>query len=430
MTTDYGYQLPLVIDPESSLCFTIHVPNDLYHIAAFKGQIWELTRWYNWAKDPDHLAIQVAEVWKGIYNRMQTENCCDCPPRIRLNKGILQWQNGDGSWSDLETGDERTSGTATPPYPDNPDGACLAAENITAIYQTALTQVRAGVATAEVAVAIAATVTGIMSLFIAPAIVSTIALAITGIALDVGEAALDTMLDPAHLDAFKCVIYCHISVDGTVTASQYTEMRENMASWASGSELAIIQYWLDGFGSVGLTRQGRAGGITSGDCDDCECGWTRVFLNGAGNVGDIVLTPVDQGAFGNGGIYNATDDRFDSPSNDGVAYHVVALNLDTSAETGFTITRVRMFASGSFVNNGGSNSEWKIQINGTNAAFVSLPQTTPSPHTQIIDTGAIGVLEPNSIYFYVDAPKTEGIPQGYLYINRIEVSGTGVNPFV
>jgi hypothetical protein len=271
MTTDYGYQLPTVINPPHTKCFVIHVPDDLYHIAAFKGQIWELTRWFNWAKDVDHLALQVAEVWKGIYNAMQTEDCCDCPPRIRLNHGIIQWQDSDGNWHDTEDGDERTSGTAIPPYPDNPDGACLAAANITAIYQTALTQLRAGVVASEVAVAIAATITGIMGIFIAPAIVSTIALAITGMALDAGEAALDTMLEQSHLDNFQCSVYCHTESDGSVTASGFTGMREAMANWATGVELALIQFWLDGFGSVGLTRQGAAGGITTADCSACDC---------------------------------------------------------------------------------------------------------------------------------------------------------------
>jgi hypothetical protein len=272
MTTDYGYQLPIVVNPEHTLCYVIHVPDDLYHIAAFHGQIWELTRWYNWAKDEAHTAVLVANVWKGIYERMRTEDCCDCPPRIRLNHGVLQWQNGDGSWTTLDSGDERTSGTAPIPYPANPDGACLAAENITAIYQTALTQLRAGVAAAEVAVLISITITGIMGAFISPAIISTIALAITFAALEIGTTGLDNMLATDHLNNFKCSVYCHIQLDGSVTAEDFTAIRSDMATWATSVELTIIQYWLDGFGSVGLQRQAQAGGITSGDCSMCACG--------------------------------------------------------------------------------------------------------------------------------------------------------------
>lgn len=271
MTKDYGYQLPEVVNPETTLCYQIHVPNDLYHIAAFHGQIWELTRWYNWAKDEAHTALLVAEVWKGIYEAMRTEDCCDCPPRIRLNGGILQWQDGGGIWHDITSGDERSSGTAPIPYPENPDGACLAAENITAIYQTALTQLRAGVAAAEVAVVISITITGIMGAFISPAIVSTIALAIVFAALELGTTGLDIMLGSDHLENFKCVVYCNTESDGSITAAGFTAIRSGMANWASGIELAIIQQWLDGFGSVGLQRQALAGGITTGDCEACDC---------------------------------------------------------------------------------------------------------------------------------------------------------------
>jgi hypothetical protein len=75
MTTDYGYVLPDVIDPPETVCFQVHVPKNLYHMAAFFGQMWELTRWYNWAKDDAHTAIEVAEVWKRIYTQIRQSTC-------------------------------------------------------------------------------------------------------------------------------------------------------------------------------------------------------------------------------------------------------------------------------------------------------------------------------------------------------------------
>lgn len=325
---DYGYVLPDVVDPSETICFQVYVPDDQFHIAAFMGQLWELTRWYNWAKNDAHTAILVADVWKQIYEQTRTNGACEttlfdirqqedepciiqkttdggdtwvdavdlqlCPPKIRVNKGIIEWQDENGDWHELDTGDERVDGSAPIPYPANPDGACLTAENITSIYQTALTQIRAGLVASEVAVAIAATITGIMSLFIAPAIIGTIALAITGIALDAGEAGLDAMLDSGHLEEFKCSVYCNTQPDGSITAAGFTAMRTDMATWASGLELQIIQFWLDGFGSVGLTRQATAGGITVADCTCIDCltiGLTYVTGTGAATVqsGDTVV---------------------------------------------------------------------------------------------------------------------------------------------
>jgi len=228
-----------------------------------------------------------------------------CPVNVRVNLGIVQWFNPlTGLWEDTDGGDERFDGTAPVPYPSNPDGACLAAENITAIYQTTLTQLRAGVVAAEVAVAIAATITGIMSLFIPQAIVSTAALAITGIALDVGEAALDTMLDSGHLANFKCAVYCNTNADGTITAAQFAAIRDAMGAWASGSELSLIQYYLDGFGSVGLTRQGTAGGITTGDCEDCACAWAYQWTF---TVTDGGWVPSILGGVHTGGLWSYVD---------------------------------------------------------------------------------------------------------------------------
>jgi len=451
--------LPEVVDPDDRLCMKIPVPNDRFHIAAFRGALLNLAAAYKWQDDVDHTAKDVALVWRDIIDdlnwgcglddvRQNEENPCTlektfdgetweafadlqkCPPHIRVNNGVIEWFDPtDSTWKPLEGTDERKDGTAPIPYPDNPDGNCLAAENITSVYQSALTQVRAGLIAGEVAVAIAATVTGIMSLFIPAAIVSTFALALTGIALDIGEAGLDDMLDTDSLDHFKCTIYCNIETDGSVTASDFTQIRAAMGAWADSAELAIIQYWLDGFGSVGLQRQGTANNITTGDCDDCDCGWTRVYLNGAGNSGAIVLEPVDQGSFGNGGNYNATEDRFDSPDNASVGYHVVSLKLNTSAASGFTITRVKMFASGTIVNNAGSDNEWKIKIDGTDVAFVAIPQASGSPHTQVVNTGIISHSDPNEILFYVEGSKVALGVAGYLYINRIEISGDGVMPF-
>lgn len=195
-----------------------------------------------------------------------------CPPKIRVNNGVIQWFNDDtGEWEDVDMGDEREDGDAPVPYPDDPDGACLAAENITAVYQSALTEIRAGITASRDLVAIAAGISGIMTAFMPIAIVTTIAFSLTAAALAVGGAGLDDMLDEESLENFKCSIFCEIAEDGSITAAAFTALRARMVDWAETVELEIINIWLDAFGSVGLQRQARAGGITTGDCGDCEC---------------------------------------------------------------------------------------------------------------------------------------------------------------
>jgi len=78
MGNDSGYVLPMVVNPPTTRCFTIEVPNDRFYIAAFMGQLWELTRWYNWARDEAHTAIEVAAIWKTIYEQVRKSTCPDC----------------------------------------------------------------------------------------------------------------------------------------------------------------------------------------------------------------------------------------------------------------------------------------------------------------------------------------------------------------
>jgi len=71
--------LPETINPSERLCFTIRVPNDPQHLAAFRGALWNLCSAINWADDPDHLAKDVAQVWRDVYDdvRRCTENTID-----------------------------------------------------------------------------------------------------------------------------------------------------------------------------------------------------------------------------------------------------------------------------------------------------------------------------------------------------------------
>jgi len=296
--------LPEVIDPPDRICVQLYIPNERFHIAAFRGALLDLASGYKWADDPEHKAREVALVWRTIINEMPEWECGDmpfdvrqndeepctlektedgitwepwanlqkCPPNIRINNGVIEWQDPTtGIWEPVEDGDEREDGEAPPPWPDNPDGACLSAENIAAVYQTTLTQIRADIVLGKTVTIIAAGVTSVLSLFIPGALYGTLALSLSAAALTLGEVGIEIMLQDEHIDNFKCVVYCNAEPDGSITTSAFTAIRDGMAGWTSGLELAIIQYYLDCLGSVGLQRQGAAAGVTTGHCEDCDC---------------------------------------------------------------------------------------------------------------------------------------------------------------
>ncbi len=70
-----GFKLPTVIDPPDSLCFTIPVPNDPGHIAAFFGAMLELTQWISWQRDAGKHGKDAAAVWREIYWNLQAQSC-------------------------------------------------------------------------------------------------------------------------------------------------------------------------------------------------------------------------------------------------------------------------------------------------------------------------------------------------------------------
>lgn len=316
MTSDIqskkGYLLPEQIDGYSEfVCYQVLVPAVSEYQLAFEGQIQELTRWWNWQKDGDKeekRAARAARYWYLLTKDIVPDNCevplfdirqkpdapCIiqktftngsvwvdavnmllCAPQVRSNNGVLEWFNPTtGLWEPLQTGDERSNGSAPIPWPDPPvgeDGACLSAENIAAYYQSVLTSIRADVVLGKSVTIIAAGVSSVLALFIPPMLFGTIALSLSAAALTLGEVGLTIMLQEEHIDNFKCVVYCNAESDGSITTSAFTAIRNGMAGWASGLELAIIEYYLDSLGSVGLQRQGAALGITTGHCDDCDC---------------------------------------------------------------------------------------------------------------------------------------------------------------
>lgn len=59
-----GWELPIVIEPETTFAACICIPNDRYHIAAFWGALQELSYWFNWARDDNKTGLAASLVWQ------------------------------------------------------------------------------------------------------------------------------------------------------------------------------------------------------------------------------------------------------------------------------------------------------------------------------------------------------------------------------
>jgi hypothetical protein len=69
--------LPEVVDPPDRICFKVMVPNERFHIAAFRGALFMLSSAIYWSDDLAHTAKEVALVWREIWDNIVPG--CDCP---------------------------------------------------------------------------------------------------------------------------------------------------------------------------------------------------------------------------------------------------------------------------------------------------------------------------------------------------------------
>jgi len=65
------YTLPDVVNPAKTICYQIEVPDNLFHRAAFFGQIYKLASAVAWDNDASHTALDVAAVWWDIFNNIK-----------------------------------------------------------------------------------------------------------------------------------------------------------------------------------------------------------------------------------------------------------------------------------------------------------------------------------------------------------------------
>jgi len=319
--------------PEDTVCVVFNVPNSLQWLTALWTVMDGYNYWFNWESTTDKRATLVATRWRQMFweaheiygqggdcpvpfdVRQNDENACSlektedgetwiefadlqlCPPHIRRNEGKLQWWNGT-SWVDLpEQGDEKFDGEADPPFPDPPpgeDGACLAAENLTALLTQQVVDWTAALTAGAIALGIVTIITGVLSAFFIPFATPAI-LGFATTIIGIGATGLENAFTEEVYDRFKCILNCHVSSDGAWTTEEYNDALDEIEA-ETGVAWDLIETWFQFFGPVGLTRSGAAAGILEGDCE-CDCVWCYHFDFTTGTHGFTIVS-------GEGGAYS------------------------------------------------------------------------------------------------------------------------------
>lgn len=118
------YTLPEVVEPPNTRCFTIHVPNEPFYLAAFRGQMEALASAYAWQNDDAHTALDVAARWGsvimgmgecGVPSEIQFRQPSNCELQYSVDGGIT-WLHA-GNFADCASGkilDAIADGTLSP----------------------------------------------------------------------------------------------------------------------------------------------------------------------------------------------------------------------------------------------------------------------------------------------------------------------------
>lgn len=73
------YPLPDPVNPESSTCLKMVIPDTREYRVAVRGQLYALSRAYVWGDDSEHTALSVASLMRDAYDTLEFGACADCP---------------------------------------------------------------------------------------------------------------------------------------------------------------------------------------------------------------------------------------------------------------------------------------------------------------------------------------------------------------
>jgi len=314
--------LPDVVDPAGRKCIMVQVPDNAYHIAAFRGAMLALASAYNWSDDIAHTAKEVALVWRDIVDAMEwgcevsglidvrqnTESPCIlektadgdtweefaniqlCPPKIRLRGGVLEYSTDGGStWTPAPEGnidptyDPRTDGYQQPNREPvtGQDTACLGSINAVNVFVALHHQVCLWFTEGGLALLLGGLLAGIFLILFSGPLGVAVLVAIAAAIIGYSAGLVDSDFDSTVQNDLMCIFFCFIDADGNFSDSAYTDLLARIDLKVTQEDSAIwhlIQIYVrDVAGKIGLNNAAKTTAITSWDCSACFCGWCQLL---------------------------------------------------------------------------------------------------------------------------------------------------------
>jgi hypothetical protein len=240
--------------------------------------------------------------------------------------------------------------------------------------------------------------------------------AIVTAVFSIGTSVLNAALTDAVYDTLLCIFYCNIASDGTVTATQFANIKSSVSSQIGGVAATAINSMLDSIGYVGLTNAGALGEVT-GDCSACDCVWCYLQpwqANDPGNFagdcsgcfGAFAFYTIAYGWDGVGGASPSTL-KIECIFPDGQLAHITGFTIDWTMDdcVGNLSTLVRMF-------------------DADNVEIYDLDTGKTDGSSQARTTTTITGLD-----LMVNKIIIDGQARDYMLVYNFSVSGDGFNPF-
>ncbi len=281
-----NFAIPDVIDPPTTRCIQLQIPDDETWIQNFVGILAQPTYWFNWQRTGDNTGSQCAKVWNELFLGIDWSTmscCCDNPPAIyRYNdEGVYQRStDGGATWTDAPEYDYRNTSTVFPPPSalGIDTSRCQNADSAVFIINSEVVQaLNDTFAAAQILALIAAVLLALLSAGSLAAFTPLIT-AIGAAILDVGVAATQAAFTTDVLDRLRCRFYCNMDTDTSINAAGLAAILSDTDAHETGIVQIIEHGIINAAGVVGITNMLRSNkGASDADCStccpDCATSW-------------------------------------------------------------------------------------------------------------------------------------------------------------
>lgn len=355
------------------------------------------------------------------------------PPNIRYNPDTDTVQfspDGGTTWNDAEGQDPRRAPAFLKPARTGTDRACDAAANMVAWIKAFMDEIIEDLTGIGTAGLIVSTALNAWSLLFEPIaildLIATVAESVGGF----GSTLLDASFTTETYDLLLCIFFCHVDGDGQVDADRFLLVQSDIADQLNPTAAIVMALILGAQGNVGLSNAGAIGDVV-GDCTDCDCGWC--YLWDGSNSPAWEFFP--SAGYGGGARGEFSGSSWDSTNHTSFTFSTEIL-MKIVLSTPSTLRRIAITYTrtiGAFSANPGqtdavifdSPNDW---YNGTVLdTQPSAANTLPEGATWVW-TGEQDITTELTFWMFASESTSDG-EYGSLSISKIEIHGSGDNPF-